>query len=248
VPGAPESLRIELDDGKRTTVHLAAFPRHVTRVRVAALGRPRPLTTWCAEAGVAHAIVGGFFVRPGGVPLGEVVVNGRRVPSVAFDPPRSATRACVAASGGRVKLAPRHHLPRHHRGDLLQAGPMLVAAGRALVHDDGSDPEGFSSGSRQFDSDITVGRFPRAALALTRERLLALACDGRHDDDAGLTLGELAGLLVQLGARAAINLDGGGSTSLVYDGRLVNRPREEHGVELVSGRPISTALAFLPPA
>jgi exopolysaccharide biosynthesis protein len=109
---------------------------------------------------------------------------------------------------------------------------------------DGGDPEGFSSGARQFDSDITVGRYPRAALGITAERLIALVCDGRSEEDAGLTLAELATLMASLGCLRAINLDGGGSTSLVLDGRLVNRPREEHGIELVAGRPVSTALVL----
>jgi hypothetical protein len=30
----------------------------------------------------------------------------------------------------------------------------------------------------------------------------------------------------------------------VLGGRLVNRPREEHGIDLVGGRPIATAIAF----
>jgi hypothetical protein len=57
------------------------------------------------------------------------------------------------------------------------------------------DEEGFSAGHHRFDSDITAGRCPRAALALAGHRLLAVACDGRADDEAGLTLGELAGVL-----------------------------------------------------
>jgi exopolysaccharide biosynthesis protein len=52
--------------------------------------------------------------------------------------------------------------------------------------------------------------------------------------------------MAQLGAREAINLDGGGSTSLVCEGRLVNRPREEHGEDIPGGRPVSTALLLLP--
>jgi exopolysaccharide biosynthesis protein len=71
-----------------------------------------------------------------------------------------------------------------------------------------------------------------------------VACDGRADDEAGLRLGELAEALVALGARSALNLDGGGSTSLVCGGRLRNVPREEHGVALAGGRPVSTAIAF----
>ena len=71
-------------------------------------------------------------------------------------------------------------------------------------------------------------------------------CDGRARDQAGLTLAELATALVERGAEEAINLDGGGSTSLVVGGRLRNRPREEHGVRLPGGRPIATAIAFVP--
>jgi exopolysaccharide biosynthesis protein len=107
------------------------------------------------------------------------------------------------------------------------------------------DVEGFSAGQGQFDSDITAGRYPRAALALRGDgRLLAVACDGRADDEAGLTLAELAETLVALGARTALNLDGGGSTSLVCGGRLRNVPREDHGVVLAGGRPVSTVIAF----
>ena len=79
-----------------------------------------------------------------------------------------------------------------------------------------------------------------------RGRLLAVAADGRGDDAAGLTLEELAEALVALGAIHALNLDGGGSTSLVCAGRLRNRPREPHGIEIDGGRPVTTALLFRP--
>ncbi|MGH8163157.1 MAG: phosphodiester glycosidase family protein, partial [Rhodanobacteraceae bacterium] len=108
------------------------------------------------------------------------------------------------------------------------------------------DVEGFSAAAQQFDSDITRGRYPRAALAVTDERLLLIACDGRTGRDAGMTLPELASALVKLGATDALNLDGGGSASLVCDGRLRNRPREEHGVDLLEGRAIATAIALRP--
>jgi exopolysaccharide biosynthesis protein len=128
--------------------------------------------------------------------------------------------------------------------DLLQAGPLLVRHGMPCVN---GDVEGFSAGQGQFDSDITARRYPRAALGLApRGRLLAVACDGRADDEAGLTLAELAEALVALGARAALNLDGGGSTSLVCAGRLRNVPREDHGVVLAGGRPVSTMIALTP--
>jgi Phosphodiester glycosidase len=52
--------------------------------------------------------------------------------------------------------------------------------------------------------------------------------------------------VAELGAREAINLDGGGSATLVVDGRLINRPREADGSEIPGGRPLLTALAFVP--
>jgi exopolysaccharide biosynthesis protein len=61
-----------------------------------------------------------------------------------------------------------------------------------------------------------------------------------------MTLAEFAQALVDLGAEDAINLDGGGSASLVQGGRLRNRPREEHGIDLLEGRPIVTAIVFEP--
>ena len=176
---------------------------------------------------------------------GEVRVAGRELASVPFDSPWDRLRSCVQIDGHAVRLAPRWTMEAAPPGDLLQAGPLLVAHGRSVIRE-GGDPEGFASGAHQFDSDITSGRYPRAALALTSDDLLAVVCEGRADREAGLTLAELALQLVRLGAERAINLDGGGSASLVYDGRLRNAPREEHGIPLVGGRPVATAIAFEP--
>jgi phosphodiester glycosidase len=233
-----------LPDGELTTVHVAMHPAHSTTVRLELMGRPVPLASWCEQSGVENAIVGGFFVRQGdGTPLGELWRRGERVQSVPFAEPWGATRSCVAVDDGQVTLAPRDELAEQPAGDLLQVGPLLVAGHRPVVHDE-IDPEGFSANQEQFDSDITVGRYPRAALGVSPDWFYAVACDGRGPQDAGMTLRELADLMAALGAERAINLDGGGSTSLVHDGVLRNVPREEHGIELVAGRPVANALVF----
>jgi hypothetical protein len=241
VPVRVSEQRVRVGDGLRTTVHVAAFPRSAVQVRVAVLASPAPLARWCREQGVGAAIVGGFFTRPHGRPLGQVRVDGRALATAAFAAPWDAVRSAVHIDGD-ISIARRNALPPAPAGDLLQAGPLLVEDGRvAVARDDG---EGFSAASHQFDSDITAGRYPRAALALTARQILAVVCDGRSGEDAGMTLEELARFLVRRGARQALNLDGGGSASLVCHGRLVNRPREEHGIDLLEGRPISTALVF----
>ena len=193
---APRCSRIRrfahrLPDGALTTVHVAAHPAHATNVRLELMGRPLPLASWCEQSGVTHAIVGGFFLRQGdGTPLGQVWRRGERVDSVPFDEPWGTTRSCVAIDDGRVTLAPRDDLPANPQGDLLQAGPLLVAGRRPIVHDE-IDPEGFSANQGQFDSDITMGRYPRAALGVSPDWIFAVVCDGRAPRDAGMTLREL---------------------------------------------------------
>lgn len=239
-----ESRRLPLADGAATTLQIARFDRREFGLRVVAIDPCATLLAWCRANAAAHAIVGGFYLRPGGPPLGDVWIEGRALPREPFDSPWDEERACVHADGAELTIRPRRELGEP-RGDLLQAGPKLVGGRRRLVRK-GHDPEGFSAGARQFDSDITAGRYPRAALGVAGNELIAVVCEGRADDEAGLTMDELASAMHDLGAVDAINLDGGGSASLVVSGALLNTPREEHGRELVGGREIATALQFLP--
>jgi hypothetical protein len=238
-----ESLRVPLVDGERTTLHVARYHAEAWTARVAEFERPVPLVRWCRAHGVRHAVVGGFYVRPDYLPLGELRIGGEAREFIPFDAPWGDVRACVQIIEGRLRIASRLMLGASPEGDVLQAGPLLVLDGRnAIVA--GEDREGFSAGAHQFDSDITLGRYPRAALAVAGEQLLAVACDGRSQLDAGMTLAELADALIELGVSEALNLDGGGSASLVHSGRLRNCPREEHGVDLLDGRPVVNAIVF----
>ncbi|HEY2056060.1 MAG TPA: phosphodiester glycosidase family protein [Solirubrobacterales bacterium] len=240
-----ERVRVELADGAASTASVARFDRSRFDLRVALIDPCATVLDWCKENQAEHAIVGGFYLRPGGPPLGHLRIDGVALPSEPFDAPWDDRRACVHSAGGQVALVAWQDLPADAGGDLLQAGPMLAAAGRNLIRD-AEDREGFAAGARQFDSDITLGRYPRAALGVDDKDLIAVACDGRADDEAGLSMAELADAMIDLGARDAINLDGGGSASLVVDRALVNTPREEHGIELRGGRAVCTALQFVP--
>ena len=147
---------------------------------------------------------------------------------------------------GEVRLVDRSAAPRRPAGDLVQAGPLLVVDG-TIVFDVDDDREGFSAGAGQFDSDITDGRYPRAALGLSGDSLFAVACDGRRSNvDGGLSMLELAEVMVELGDESAINLDGGGSTTLVHRGHLLNRPYSSQDQPAPESRPVVSALAFEP--
>jgi hypothetical protein len=236
-------FRHGLEEGLSTTVYFVRYPRESTCVRVQHFSRLTRLDSWCRREGVGEAIVGGFFVRPYGPALGEVWVSGERVETRPVRPPFNRVRAAVSIEDGSVMMGPRHALHSRPVGDLLQAGPLLVAGARKIVDDE--DREGFSIAADQLDSDITAGRYPRTALGLSDKHMLAVACDGRGSNgDCGLTLHELAELMLELGAHTGINLDGGGSSTLVHDGRRRNRPYESDSAPVRGARRVATALVF----
>jgi hypothetical protein len=238
--------RETLADGEVTTLYAVRYPRAATRVRVVHFHEPERLDVWCAANGGVDAVVGGFFLRDPYRPLGEVWLAGQAAAHEPVAEPYGARRACVELDpGGGVRLLARSDAPDRPAGDLLQAGPLLVAGGE-VVFDPADDREGFSAGAGQFDSDITDGRHPRAALGVSAEWLVAVACDRRRSlVDGGLTMSELARVLVGLGAESAINLDGGGSTTLVHRGHLLNRPYSTQDQPAPESRPVVTALAFV---
>lgn len=237
-----ELLRVRTGDGSETTVYLVRHPLPTTRVSVVRFAEPTRLDVWCTVTGHEEAIVAGFFVRDPFRPLGEVRIDGALVEHEPVPAPWDLARACVQIDG-TVRIAARRELGSEPGGDLIQAGPLLVREGRSVI--DGTDPEGFSAGSAQFDSDITVGRYPRCALGVGDRELLAVCCDGRRSGvDAGLELAELARLMISFGAREAINLDGGGSATLVHRRHLLNRPYSSDDQPAPASRPIVTALLF----
>ena len=240
---AYDLARRPLADGTHTTIYATRHPRAATRVRAVHFPEPRRLDVWCAAHGVPEAIIGGFFLRDPFRPLGELWRDGTAVKHETVAGGYASRRAAVHADGAGVAVGPRDAFGDPPPGDLVQAGPLLVAGGEIVFG--AADPEGFSATAGQFDSDITVGRHPRAALGLSDDEILAVACDGRRSGvDAGLTMAELAQALVDLGARDAINLDGGGSTTLVHRGHLLNRPYSDQDQPAPESRPIVSALVF----
>lgn len=81
-------------------------------------------------------------------------------------------------------------------------------------------------------------RHPRTAVAKLKDgRALLITVDGRSATSAGMNLQELAEMLLEMGAIDAMNLDGGGSTTMFLDGKIVNKPSDKEGE-----RPVSDAI------
>jgi exopolysaccharide biosynthesis protein len=78
-------------------------------------------------------------------------------------------------------------------------------------------------------------RHPRTAVAKLKDgKFLMITVDGRSEASAGIGLEDLARLLLEFGAVDAMNLDGGGSTTMFLDGKIVNRPSDKEGERRVS--------------
>lgn len=78
-------------------------------------------------------------------------------------------------------------------------------------------------------------RHPRTAVAKLKDgKFLMVTVDGRSLESVGMNLQELAEFLLDIGAVDAMNLDGGGSTTMFLDGKIVNKPSDKEGERKVS--------------
>jgi hypothetical protein len=101
---------------------------------------------------------------------------------------------------------------------------------------------------------FSVGDHPRTAIAFNEDYVFFVVVDGRNEDwSVGMTLDELALFcLNRLGASSAINMDGGGSSTMWVNGAVVNRPSDgfERGVAdglmMVVVEPMQQSAAFHP--
>src|SRR6185436_8105455 len=93
--------------------------------------------------------------------------------------------------------------------------------------------------SNAFRHRFTVEKHPRTALGWSQKEFIWVEVDGRRKDSIGMTLNELGAFMIELGCTEAINLDGGGSSTIWFDGKVRNRPSD--GTE----RPVANALVLV---
>ena len=104
---------------------------------------------------------------------------------------------------------------------IVSGGPLLLWNGRRL-----EEPEKESVSKVFF-----LARHPRTAVGIRADgTLLFVTVDGRQPGESiGMSIPELTDLMLELGSLSAVNLDGGGSTTMVIDGRIVNSPSGSKG-------------------
>jgi exopolysaccharide biosynthesis protein len=207
-------VRLDLSQG-----HLAM---RLTRADTSGGKEFRSLTTssFTRQTGAIIGVNGGFFgpvVDAEGVAMdaaGFVVADGV-IASPALVPSQDSAvvKAVVCFAVERVIIEDAQACPSQYR-EGLAAGPRLLRDGTVAA-----DP-------------ANVTRHPRTALGISArgDKVWLVVTDGRQAGySEGATLVEMAELLKGLGAVNAINLDGGGSSALVYTDpqsglRVLNRP------------------------
>ncbi len=103
---------------------------------------------------------------------------------------------------------------------LLDNGAVQVFSfGPALIED------GAVAVSKTDEVDKAMTGNPRTALCIINDlHYLLVVADGRTSESTGLSLYEMAQFLQTLGAKTAYNLDGGGSSTMVFNGKVINKP------------------------
>ena len=165
----------------------------------------RRRTSWVAKAaGCQYAVNGGSFNMKTGACAGTVISGGTQI----------SMSDSAFASWGLTRTQYVFGIINHSVASMNDVqecvsgfvGPLLIKDGQTYI-----------SGSTKVAPRTAVGIDAAA-------RLLLLTVDGVESKSLGMNMTELAAAFRQLGAIQAVNLDGGGSTSAVKDGRVIDQP------------------------
>ena len=215
-------------------------PRHLAFVRDTALTEVSTLAERC---GAMAAINGSYFDMNQGNPICYLRINGQECGENTPQKNDSLNRkyyqhATLSLRKGRPRLT----VPDSNRcwetsmkdSNIMTAGPMLLRRGNLVPQRD--------------DRSFVTHRHNRTALGIRPDgTTLLVVADGRFKNHAeGLSLPELELVMRWLGCREAINLDGGGSSTMYVKGHgIVNYPSDNNRHDHEGERPVSNAIVIL---
>jgi len=195
-------------------------------------GRPRADSTRHGREVEVHVAGGSWrdslvlHVVGSVVPAGSTPLGTDRGMLVAYG--ATASRLDSLTARGTTLSALASWLPTVGPIDQLVGGwPVILRDGYSTVE---------SAVTRELTLAGNAGvRHPRSLIGFDADtsHLFLAAIDGRSKASVGMTLVEAAGFLYSLGVVHALNLDGGGSTTLVIDGKIVNVPSDPTGERTV---------------
>jgi exopolysaccharide biosynthesis protein len=198
-----------------------------------------PVSLQAAAAGALAAVNAGFFnIRDGGS-VTYVRSNGiieDTDTAKKWSRNSNMTGSLLISEGERVTIMgsmPNEWYDRHTEfEDVLVSGPLLLKNGIKV---------------KLPETSLVITKHPRTAAGIKNSRkVVLLTIDGRTGESLGMSLPDLADLLILLGCRDGINLDGGGSTTMWISGKpfngVVNMPCDNKKFDHLGERAVSDIL------
>ena len=196
-------------------------------VKVDNVNQPRMLSTYV----IAYTQEWGAFAPPSPKYGIQMAVEDGKITSVS-------TQALPIPQNGYVIVGPKDKLEPifnakkvnldiktipnwDNVNHIISGGPYLVKNGEIFID------------MNEQKLGAIGGKNPRTAIGYTADgNLIMIAVDGREGASVGMTLRELAGFMQSIGCVNAMNLDGGGSTVMYVNGKVVNMPAVKGGIAL----------------
>jgi exopolysaccharide biosynthesis protein len=221
----PQNINILIVDTRRRDVSMIYNPEKNIKTSIQA-----------SEAGALAAINAGFFnVKEGGsvtyikvnnyIADTDTAAKWERVPNM--------NGSLIIDIKGNVQIM--EAMPNIWYDSHIEYRDALIT-GPLLVHD--------KTKAILPQTSLVIARHPRSCIGiLGKHRIILLTLDGRTDQAAGMTLAQLADLMLLLKCNDAVNLDGGGSTTLYIKGKpfsgVVNMPCDNRKFDNEGERAVS---------
>ena len=179
-----------------------------------------PLATTAAEVGADFGVNAGYWDVRIDKPSTFLVLNGKEIAATAdFEKERVDGVVCIAKrkividhckAGAEAPYTTKYN-------NILASGPILIDEGESVDHSDYTNGMVDSAGGKPVGAFYTyTRRHPRTAMGCDKSgNIYLVVVDGRSRGNAeGVTIAELTKVCEWLGMRDAINLDGGGSSTM----------------------------------
>jgi exopolysaccharide biosynthesis protein len=177
----------------------------------------KPLSTLAKENKATAAINGSYYNMRNGNSVTFLKIDRAVADSTTEAEFKIRVTGAVDVRKGKLRILPwSKSIERGYKkktGTVLASGPLLLQ-------------NSHNADWSACDSNFIEAKHPRSAIAITKDkRVLLITVDGRSPGNAiGMNIPELAHLIKSLGGKTALNLDGGGSTTLYLYVNILNHP------------------------
>ncbi|HIZ33675.1 MAG TPA: phosphodiester glycosidase family protein [Candidatus Bacteroides merdigallinarum] len=210
-------------------------PRKELCAGIALSDKPAPTSVVAQAYNAVAAVNGSYFSIKKGNSVCFLQIDGVVKDTTTTAELDMRVNGAVQTDKGRLKILPwSKDIENYHCAkDVLASGPMLLQQGKA-------------SNWEACDSLFIHTQHPRSAVAVKKDGTTwFVTVDGRAPGHAnGMSIPELAHLLRILGGYDALNLDGGGSTTLWLEGNVINHPSDNKQFDHAGERAVPTILYF----